>query len=90
MDEVAGAILALARSGVQVFLATHSYIMLREIEVQSRKSDTLRYFALAQTENGVISNPADRYLEISPNPIEQQYADLYDRSIGKRLKGEAR
>ncbi len=90
MDEIVGTLVLLAQSGVQIFLATHSYIMLKEIEVQSRKSDTLRYFALTRTEEGVTVNPADSYLEINPNPIEQQYADLYDRSIAKRLKGDAR
>src|SRR5205823_3939779 len=43
MDNVVAAILALARSGVQVFLATHSYLILREIEVQAGKTDQFRY-----------------------------------------------
>lgn len=87
MDEVIGALLALARSGIQIFLATHSYIMLRELDVQSRKTDTLRYFALSRTNDGVTVSQADSYLDIAPNPIERQYADLYDRSIAKRLNG---
>lgn len=87
MDEVIGALLALARSGIQIFLATHSYIMLRELDVQSRKTDTLRYFALSRSKDGVTVSQADSYLDIAPNPIERQYADLYDRSIAKRLNG---
>jgi hypothetical protein len=85
MDEVIGAILALARTGVQVFLATHSYIILREIEVQAQKSDRLRFFSLVRTDQGVRVNPANSYLEIEPNAIERQYGDLYDRGIEKRL-----
>ncbi|HZP81956.1 MAG TPA: AAA family ATPase, partial [Chthonomonadaceae bacterium] len=66
MDEVIGALLALARSGVQVFIATHSYVILREIEVQSGKSDTFCYFALFRTEEGVAVHPAKHYLDIDP------------------------
>lgn len=87
MDRVASAILTLARSGVQVFLATHSYVMIREIDVQSRKSDAVRFLALTRNEDGVTVNAAASYLEIEPNPIERQYASLYDRAIEKRLAG---
>jgi hypothetical protein len=85
MDNVVAAILELARSGVQVFIATHSYLILREIEVQATKLDTFRYFSLQKTGSGVIGNSADSYLEIRPNAIETHYSDLYDRSINRRL-----
>jgi predicted ATPase len=88
MDELIEAVLTLARTGVQVFIATHSYIILRELEVQARKSDQVRYFAFARTENGVAVSSAQSYLDIDPNPIERQYSDLYDRGIAKRLRGE--
>ncbi|MFZ4506984.1 MAG: AAA family ATPase [Fimbriimonas sp.] len=92
MDEVVGAILTLSRSGVQVFLATHSYIILRELEVQSRKTDSLRFFSLKASESGSEVHQSSRYLDISPNKIEQQYGDLYDRSIAKLsgVSGESR
>ena len=86
MDEVVSALLELARSGVQIFLATHSYVMLREIEVQSRKQDAVRYFAFSREDDGVTVSPANSYLEIDPNPIERQYADLYDRGVAKRMR----
>ena len=86
MDEVVAAILALSRSGVQVFLATHSYVILKELEVQAQKSDSYRFFAFTKSEQGTTIKPADSYLELSPNPIEDHYADLYDRGIEKRLQ----
>jgi hypothetical protein len=85
MDNVVAAVLALSRSGVQVFLATHSYTILREIEVQATCSDHFRFFALAPGEHGVVARQAARYLEIEPNPIEVHATGLYDRSINKRL-----
>lgn len=83
MDEVVGAILALSRSGVQVFLATHSYVILKELEVQSRRTDSLRFFSLKASESGSEVHQASKYLDLSPNKIEQQYGDLYDRGIAK-------
>jgi ABC-type arginine transport system ATPase subunit len=85
MDNIVAAILELARTGVQVFLATHSYLILREIEVQATKSDKFRYFSLLKTDSGVEAHPADSYLEIRPNAIERHYAELYDRGIDKQL-----
>jgi hypothetical protein len=83
MDEVVSAILALSRSGVQVFLATHSYVILKELEVQSRKTDSVRFFSLEASDSGSEVHQASRYLDLSPNKIEQQYGELYDRGITK-------
>lgn len=85
MDEVVQVLLELSRQGVQVFLATHSHLILKELEVQSKKSESLRFFALERDEAGTKVHSADSYLELSPNLIEQQYLSLYDRSIEKRL-----
>lgn len=89
MDEAVAAILALSRGGVQVFLATHSYVILKELEVQATKDDSVRFFALQKTEEGTVVHPADRYLDLKPNPIEDQYASLFDRTIEKRLREQA-
>jgi len=87
MDNVVAAILSLARNGIQVFLATHSYLILREIEVQASKSDSFRYFSLYREggKDGVLVNRASNYLEVQPNAIERQYTDLYDCSIDKQV-----
>ena len=89
MDEIVAAILALARGGVQVFLATHSYVILKELEVQTTADDAVRFFALEKTEEGTKVHPADRYLDLKPNLIEDQYASLFDRAIEKRLREQA-
>jgi energy-coupling factor transporter ATP-binding protein EcfA2 len=90
MDEVVGAILELSRHGVQVFVATHSYLLLKELEIQRKKSDSLRYFALERLENETRVHPADSYLDIAPNLIEEQYLSVYDRTLDKRLTENGR
>ena len=57
------AILGLARDGVQVFVATHSLFLLRELEIQSKTDDfgnvDQRYFALAICPDGVRVEQGD-------------------------------
>ena len=89
MDEIVAAILALARGGVQVFLATHSYVILKELEVKTTADDAVRFFALEKTEGGTMVHPADRYLDLKPNLIEDQYASLFERTVERRLREQA-
>ncbi len=60
---VALAILGLARDGVQVFVATHSLFLLRELEIQSKTDDfgnvDQRYFALAIRDDSVRVEQGD-------------------------------
>ncbi len=69
MGVVVGAILSLARQGVQVFLATHSYVILKELDLQVKATDSLRYFALQRDANGTTANPTDEFTQLRPNSI---------------------
>lgn len=86
MDEVVEALLMISRRGVQVFLASHSYVILKELEVKQIPGDKVRYFAFACSENGTTVQPADTYLDLYPNAIEEQYASLYNESIQKEIE----
>ncbi len=92
MGAVVGAILELTRRGVQVFLATHSYVILKEIDLQIRKKDTVRYFAFQPSADGTTISATEDFSLIAPNPILDQYASLYDReltrSTGRNRQGE--
>jgi hypothetical protein len=81
MDEVIRALLLLARSGVQVFLATHSYVMLKEMDLQTEEEDEVRYFAFATGPNGTSVSPTDEFALLTPNAILEQYEHLYDREL---------
>lgn len=92
MDEMVEAILSLTRRGVQVFLATHSYVILKEIDLQAQKSDAVRYFAFQPGEQGTTVHATEDFTQLSPNSILDQYASLYDReltrSTGRSRNGE--
>ena len=55
---IAEVILHLCKNGIQVFMATHSLFLMRELEILSQQKDFAqigkRYFALSSTENGVV------------------------------------
>jgi hypothetical protein len=92
MDEVVAALLALARSGVQIFLATHSYVILKELDLQTEKGDEVRYFAFQRGDDGTTVNATDDFSQLQPNAILEQYDSLYDReltrSTGRNRRGE--
>ena len=63
IKSVAAAILSVASNGIQVFIATHSLFLLRELEILSRNNDfrnvAQRFFALAIGEDGVCVEQGD-------------------------------
>ncbi len=81
MDEVVSAILQLTRQGIQVFIATHSYVILKELDLQSKNSDSLRYFSFVQTHDDTKVNASEDLASLEPNPILEQYNYLYDREL---------
>lgn len=66
---VAEAISHISRAGTQVFIATHSLFLIKELELIQRKHGKkryLRYFALERKDDGVDIHPADDIYDIEP------------------------
>lgn len=89
MDELIGVLLALARSGVQIFLTTHSYVILKELDLQAVPEDKVRFFGLEPSEDGTKVHTADNYAELAVNPIMEQFDFIYDREL-TRATGRTR
>ena len=89
MQHVALALLTLGKLGVQVFVATHSYSFLKELELQRQNGQLARYFALftCKGEEGVQVSPAEDYLGIEPNLIAEEYTRIYGLELDKSLGG---
>lgn len=88
MGEVVEVILELQRLGVQVFLTTHNYVLLKEFDLRKQKDDQTRYLSLFRDEMGAVSAKAsDSYLGIDPNAIAATFSDLYDRELKRSLGG---
>lgn len=79
-------LLQLQRAGVQVFLATHDYVILKEIDLRTRDEDAVAFHSLYFDEAGEIAcRTTSNYLDIHPNAIADTFTDLYDREIERDL-----
>lgn len=88
MGEVVEVILELQRMGVQVFLTTHNYVLLKEFDLRRQKGDQLRYLSLFRDEaEAVVAKASDSYLGVDPNAIAATFSDLYDRELKRSLGG---
>ena len=89
LSTVMDILLELQRSGVQIFLATHNYVVLEEIHLRQKEEDHVSFHSLYRDgETGEIAcNTSNHYLGIHPNPIAEAYDSIYDRMIERNLGG---
>ena len=82
-------LLELQRAGVQVFLATHDYVILKEIDLRTTDADKVAFHSLYREEatGEVKCGTTYSYLEIHPNAIADTFTDLYDREVVRSLGG---
>ena len=79
-------LIELQRMGVQIFIATHDYAILKELDLRKRKSDKLVFHSLHRDGDGEVAcQPAGAYLDIHPNAIAEAFTDLYDREVERSL-----
>lgn len=82
MGQVVEIILELQRLGVQVFLTTHNYVLLKEFDLRKKPADAIRYISLFRQRGGpVLSRAADEYSSIDPNVISDTMNRLYDEEL---------
>lgn len=86
MGEVVEIILELQRIGVQVFLTTHNYVLLKEFDLRRQENDSVRYISLYRDESkAVVAHASDTYTDIDPNAIAATFSSLYDRELKRNL-----
>ena len=82
---VAASILNLCQQGIQVFIATHSYYLLKEIEILSRQmSVEQRYLGLSQGEAGVALEQSDTLQGLDTLVTLDEELAQYDRDLRVR------
>ena len=88
LGDVVGIILELQRLGVQVFLSTHNYVLLKEFDLMKKDGDKVSYISLYRETNGsgVTASTSDNYDGIEPNAISDTFGSLYDREIERSVK----
>lgn len=82
-------LLQLQRMGVQIFVSTHDYAILKEFELAAGPKDGISYHALyRETQRAdVIIESATKPFELENSPIAAAMTSLYDREIRRALGG---
>lgn len=79
-------LLELQRMGVQVFLATHDYAILKQLDLRATDEDQVAYHALYRDEsNALTCNSVRSYSEVSPNTIADAFDEIYDLEIERAV-----
>jgi predicted ATP-dependent endonuclease of OLD family len=85
--KVAKVLQALAASGIQIFIATHDYLLSHELsllaEYPSENSIALKFFSLYKPneQSSVIVEEGQTLADIANNPILEEFAAHYDREV---------
>jgi ABC-type transport system involved in cytochrome c biogenesis ATPase subunit len=82
---IADVLCSLASKGVQVFLATHDYLLLKQLDLQAARTQAppTRFFLFDRRKVGapVEVEHADRLDELSRNPVADEFIRIYERRL---------
>lgn len=86
IQAVISVLLELQRMGVQIFLATHNYSVLKEFDLQKQKNDQVIFNSMFRNENGeIVVNSTPELVQLVPNAIDETYEQMLGRDIQKNL-----
>lgn len=80
-------LLQLQRDGVQMFIASHNYVLLRTFDIQKTPGDNVRFLSLSHdSETGRIGySEGENYHDIVPNDISSAYTYIYDEEVRRSI-----
>ena len=90
MRTVIEILLELQRSGVQIFLSTHNYEVLKEFDLQMKNSDQVLFHSLFRNSatHQIACSTTREYAKISPNAIDDTFGSFIDREIERTIGGK--
>ena len=71
----------LSRQGVQIFLATHDYNLMKYFSMKKKDTDSIGFFSLYKTGNGVFCDCEDDYTLLEHNAIVEANTQLVRDNI---------
>ncbi|NLL18835.1 MAG: AAA family ATPase, partial [Clostridia bacterium] len=79
-------LLELQRNGVQIFIATHDYVLAKYFEVRRKPTDKVMFYSLYNSPRGVQCTKSVSFKDLRRNPIveafDQLLDEVYDKSLG--------
>lgn len=86
-ETVVRILLELQKMGVQVFIATHDYVLLKEFELASREDSDILIHTLYRGQSGkILCSSTEDFDEVRPNAIDKAFQSLLDREINKAFE----
>ena len=85
-------LMQLQRMGMQILLATHDSVLLTEIDLHTESGDKVMYHSLYRdNDDGEVHIAStNKFLEISPNAIDDAEGSLIDREIMRSMGSKGR
>lgn len=88
MQTVVQILVELQRLGVQVFVTTHNYNLLKEFDLQLEPRDEALFHSLFQDEQRNVQVASFKHYEdLQPNAIDDTLGQLADREIRQQMGG---
>jgi len=84
IKKVAEVLVELSRAGMQLFIATHSLFLVKEIEILRSKDDKLRYFGLGFSGQAIRSSQSDEFEGLDDIVILDEELEQDDRFLSKK------
>ncbi len=78
-------LIKLQQMGMQIFISTHNYVVLKWFNLLSQKEDKILYHSLFREDNEIKIHTTDNYDLISPNAIDEVFGDIIDEEITKDM-----
>lgn len=80
-------LLELQRMGVQIFIATHDYVFLKELSLATTTDTPIKYFSLYRSaQGGVGCSETTNFDDIEKNPIDEAFDGLLNKEIERQLR----
>ncbi len=89
MQTVVSILMELQRLGVQIFVSTHDYVLLKEFDLATQKDDRIRYHSLfrkPETQE-ILHRSSDSLADLDPNAIDATFGHIIDRQVSKDMGG---
>jgi len=85
---IADILLTLQRYGVQVFIATHDYILAKYIEIRAKKEDKVAFYSFYQNDDAVACERNAKFSKLTHNTITEAFDKLLDEVYTKQVDGD--
>lgn len=87
MDDIIDVLIEISSLGVQIILATHSYVILKELDLRTSATQQVRFFAFETAKTGTAVHETEKLSLLQPNKILDHYTEIYDQEIRRKVIG---